>query len=207
MDDSRLARVTGSLAVPAGACWTAASLTHASQPTGCVGEGCALTTMRESAPLTVLLLVVAGGLLVASGAGVLVLLHRHGRLARSGRVGAAAVAVGLAVLAVAALVNEVFYDGDFPLMPAFVLPGAVLVAAGLGAVGWTLLRSRLLPRWVSALLVVGALLLPVANEQTSAVLLAVPFGVAWAVAGVVLAVTHGRSAVSGPVTSSAEGAG
>ena len=48
------------------------------------------------------------------------------------------------------------------------------------------LRAGVLPSWVSALLVVTGVLLLFANEQTSRILLALPFGLTWVAAGVVL---------------------
>jgi hypothetical protein len=47
-----------------------------------------------------------------------------------------------------------------------------------------LLRSRYLPAWASAALLVGGALLILVNEQTARVLFAVPFGLAWVLVGV-----------------------
>ena len=44
----------------------------------------------------------------------------------------------------------------------------------------------MLPTWVAALMLVTVVLLPFSNEQTSRILLAVPFGLAWMLAGAVL---------------------
>ena len=114
------------------------------------------------------------------------LIKRRGHLGRAGIFGAALCAFGLAVLALAAIVQELFYEGDFWLMPAFVVPGVAALAVGLALVGWAVLRSRLLPTWSGVSLLAGALLLLGANEQTAAVLLAVPFGLAWVATGATL---------------------
>ena len=122
---------------------------------------------------------VAGLMLVASGTGLLGMIRRQGRLSRAAVVGATLALVGLCLLTVAVTVQAVFFpDGDFDLMPFLVGPGVLLLAAGLAAVGWTVLRSGVLPRWAGASLLVGAVLILAANEQTDAVLLAVPFGIA-----------------------------
>jgi hypothetical protein len=47
-------------------------------------------------------------------------------------------------------------------------------------------RSQVLPRWASAMLIVGAVAMIGFNEQTSAVLLAIPLGLAWVAVGFVL---------------------
>ncbi len=49
-----------------------------------------------------------------------------------------------------------------------------------------ILRSKVLPRWTVALLVVGTLAMLGFNEQTAAALLAIPLGIAWMAVGLVL---------------------
>lgn len=56
-------------------------------------------------------------------------------------------------------------------------------AVGLAVIGWTVLRSGVLPTWAGIALLAGALLMLGANEQTSLVLLVIPFGLAWAATG------------------------
>lgn len=186
MNDARIASYSGACAVLGGIAWVAASLIHASQPRGCVGDECGALPMRNATSGTVLLVGLAGVMMVASGAGFLMLIKRRSRLGRTGILGAALCAFGLAVLALAAIVQELSYEGDFWLMPAFVVPGAAALAGGLALVSWTVLRSRLLPTWSGGSLLAGALLLLGANEQTAAVLLAVPFGLAWVATGITL---------------------
>ena len=71
---------------------------------------------------------------------------------------------------------------------------------GLALVAWTVLRSRVVPTWAGVGLLVGAVLLLGTNEQTAAVLLAVPFGVAWLATGAALMLRRheGAPATPGP---------
>jgi hypothetical protein len=142
--------------------------------------------MRSATTGTSLLVALAGLMMFASGAGLLLLIRRHSRLGWTGVVGATACGVGVVTLAVAAGLQELLYDGDFPWMPAFVGPGVIALVAGLALVGWTVLRSRVVPPSVALSLLIGAVLLVGANEQTAAVLLAVPFGLAWLATGAAL---------------------
>lgn len=183
----RLPVVTGILAVLGGAAWVAAAGIHASQPVGCVGDACSVTSMREATTSTTVLIAVAAVLMLASGAGLLAVVRRAGRLGWTGTAGAALCASGVATLTVAVALQELVAGGDWTWMPWFVGPGVLLLAAGAILVGWTVLRSPAVPRWVGAGLIVGASLLVLSNEQTAAVLLVVPFGVAWVTLGVVLA--------------------
>lgn len=193
----RLSGITGTGAVVGGAAWVTACVLHASQPSGCVGASCTDVPMRESTPATAGLLALAGVLLVASGSGLLVMIRQRGPLPRTAVVGAALATTGLVVLAGAVSVQALLFpDGDFDLMPFLVGPGVLLLAAGLAAVGWTVLRSGVLPRWAGASLLVGAVLILGSNEQTNAVLLAVPFGIAWIASG--LALVARRSGPAAP---------
>jgi uncharacterized membrane protein YhaH (DUF805 family) len=199
--DRRLPVVTGAGAILGGAAWVTACVIHASQPSGCVGDAdCSRVAMREATYATSLLLAAAGALLVASGGGLLLLIRRDGRLGRGAVLGSASAAVGVLLLVVAVTVQALFFDGDFALMPALVVPGIALLAVGLVLVGWSVIRSEVLPRWAGIALASGAVLLVGANEQTDAVLLAVPFGVAWLVTGLALC---GRRARDRPRAGSA----
>jgi hypothetical protein len=142
--------------------------------------------MRSATTGTSLLVALAAVMMFASGAGLLLLIRRHSRLGWTGVVGATACGAGVVTLASAAALQELLYDGDFPWMPAFVGPGVIALAAGLTLVSWTVLRSGVVPPWVGVSLLVGAVLLVGANEQTAAVLLAVPFGMAWLALGAAL---------------------
>jgi hypothetical protein len=182
----RLQVAIGVLAVLGGLAWTAAALLHASQPTGCVGDGCGVTRMREATTATSWSIGAAGALMVLSGAGLVLLVRRTGRLGRMGVAGAALCGLGVLTLAVAVVLQELVYGEDWDGMPYAVGPGVAALVVGAVLLGWTVLRSSLLPRWSGIALIVGALLLLGSNEQTSAVLLAVPLGLAWAATGLVL---------------------
>jgi hypothetical protein len=140
--------------------------------------------MRGSSPVASTLFVVAGLMLALSGIGLLVLAHQRRRLGRLGALAGTAAALGLLLLAAAALVSAV--DNDWNGMPGLVIPGIVLLAVGLVLVAAVVLRARVVTTWMGALLLGTAVLLPFANEQTSRILLAVPFGVAWLTLGLAL---------------------
>ena len=195
-DPARLPTATGILAVLAGAAWVSAALVHASQPAGCVGDACAGAPMRESTTATAVLVGLAALFMLVSGFGLLLVVRRAGRLGWTGATGAALCAAGAATLALAVTLQELVADGDFEWMPWFVGPGVLLLAVGAVLVGWTVVRSPAVPHWVGASLIVGAALFALSHEQTAAVLLTVPFGVAWAAMGVVLVLrphTGGKS--------------
>lgn len=186
LSNRRIANTSGAFAVIGGAAWTAAALIHAAQPQGCIGDECDIRPMRDSTTATELLLALAGVTMIGSGAGLLALHKRQNGLAWPGRLGAALCALGVVSLALAVAVQELFFGGDFPWMPAFVVPGVIALAVGLAFVGWTVFRSRILPAWLRVALLSTALLLLGANEQTSRILLVIPFGLAWAAMGVML---------------------
>lgn len=75
-------------------------------------------------------------------------------------------------------------------MPVFVVPGLVALVVGLALLGWTILRSGILPKWLGAVLLFSAVLMLGTNEQTARVLLAAPFGLVWAAAGLALLPRH-----------------
>ena len=87
---------------------------------------------------------------------------------------------------IATVIQAIFFGGDFPLMPHFVIPGLLALVVGFVLVGIAILRAGVLPRWVAVLIIVGALAMLAANEQTARVLLMIPFGVAWVAVGYVL---------------------
>jgi hypothetical protein len=185
---TRLMRFTGICSGLGGLAWTMGCFVHNSLPQGCIGDACEgleAVPMRGDSSAALALFLVAGVMLATSAIGMFLLARRIGGL---GPIGAAALlsgGLGWALLLVSGMVSG-FVDNDWSGMPALVVPGAVLLAVGAALLGWLVLRVNLLPRRVGLLLVGAALLLPFANEQTYRILLAVPFGVAWVVAGVVL---------------------
>ncbi|QDO87513.1 hypothetical protein FNH13_03485 [Ornithinimicrobium ciconiae] len=190
---SQLARVTAACAVVAGLSWTAAAVLHSLQPPGCVGEACAVSgPMRGSTPTTDVLLLIAGTMLAASLVGLALLARRRGGGGRVGFTGMVASGLGLALFLAAGAVSTIG-DSDWSGMPFLVMPGLGLLVLGLLLVATSVWRGDVLPRGLSVVVVLSVLLLPLANEQTSQVLLAVPFGLAWAGLGVVLLRTRGAT--------------
>ena len=176
--------VTGGTSLLGGAAWVGMCFAQNTLPQGCIGDGCLERPMRGSSDLASSLSVVAALLLAVSVVGFVVMARRRGQWGRSSSVGVAAVAAGLFLLLAAGVMSVV--DGDWEGMPGLVVPGVLLLAIGLLLVAWMVLRSQALPTWVAVLMLVTVLLLPFSNEQTSRVLLAVPFGLAWMLAGAVL---------------------
>jgi hypothetical protein len=103
-----------------------------------------------------------------------------------GKTGAVVAAVGAALPVIGGLVQGLLYDGDYPLMPYFVIPGLLALVVGFVLLGIAVLLAGVLPRWAAALLVVGALAMLGFNEQNAQALLAIPNGLAWIAVGYVL---------------------
>ena len=178
MSDARLASAAGACAVVGGLALTAAVVLHALQPEGCVGDQCLIRPQREATGATSWLVLLTAAAMVAFVVTLFVLLGRTGRLGRVGTVGIAACVLGVAALA--SMTLPPLRGHTRPL------PALVAVALGLVLVGWTVLRSRVVPTWAAVGLLVGVLLLAGVSEQTSRVLLALPFAIAWAATGVAL---------------------
>ena len=181
-----LTRLTGTCSVVGGSAWTAACLVHDTLPQGCIDASCADRPMRGSSPADSALFTLAGLMLATAFLGLLLLARRSGR-GRGPLVVAAGVtgAAGLTLL-LAAEITSTFIDGNWGGMPGLVLPGIALLAIGLALTAVVVIRARVLPRGLPALLLATVVLLPFANEQTSRILLAVPFGLTWLGAGVLL---------------------
>jgi hypothetical protein len=180
----QLTTVTGVCSTLGGLAWVLACFVHNSLPQGCIGDGCSERPMRGSSTLDTALFDLAGVLLALSGTGLLLLAHRTRRLGRLGAVAGGTAALGLLLLAGAAVMSTL--DNNWEGMPGLVIPGIGLLAIGLVLVTVVVLRAGVVPTWLGCLLVATALLLPFANEQTSRILLAVPFGLVWLAVGVVL---------------------
>jgi hypothetical protein len=171
-----------------GLLWVAGAIVTALKPEGCVGAECDLPgrSMREGGSLDGALAII-GVLLIAMGATAVVSRAREaGRLGTLGRVGLLFGIAGAALLLIAGLVQAIFFGGDFPYMPLFVLPGGLALVIGFLLLGIAMLRSEVLPRWAGALLVIGALVMLGFNDQDARALLAVPFGLAWIAVGCAL---------------------
>jgi hypothetical protein len=176
------ARWSGAAAVSGGTLLTAFALLAAAKPAGCIGtEQCAIRPQREYGDLPVLL-ILAVLLIAAACVGLSLQARRVGVSGAWWRTGATLVALGVALLFLGMASNLV--SGDLP--PLFVTPGFICLAVGGLLVGILVVRSAILPRYASPLLIVGALALPWWNDQNWQVLFMVPFGVAWVVAGYAL---------------------
>jgi hypothetical protein len=196
MSELQVRRVAGTCSAVGGLAWVVACFVHNSLPQGCIGDQCDYRPMRGSSPVSMTLFLVAGVMLAISGIGLLVLAHRTARFGRLGALAGTTAALGLLVLGAAGVMSLV--DNDWNGMPALAVPGILLTAVGLVLVAVLVLRARVVPTWLGVLLVGTALLLPFTNDQTSRILLAVPFGLAWLTLGVIL--VRERSSEAQPST-------
>ena len=168
-----------------GALLVVSALLIASMPRGCIGDECAARPMRDTGIVGALLMLAL--LLVVIGmAGLVIRARNAGRFGVLGKTGAAVGAVGVALPVIGSLVQGILYDGDYPLMPYFVIPGVLALVVGFVLLGIAVLRARVLPRWAAVLLVVSSLAMLGFNDQNAQALMAVPFGVAWMAVGYVL---------------------
>ena len=179
-------RWCGLAAMLGGTLWVLGNVIHAFKPRGCIAEECAVRPMRETSALEGILMLLSLVLFVAGAAGLVVLARRMERFGKLGNAGVVIGAFGAAVLVLAGLIQAVFFGGDFPLMPGFVIPGVLALIAGFVLLGIAILRSGVMPQWAALLFIVGALAMLGFNEQTWRTLMAIPFGVAWLVVGYVL---------------------
>jgi hypothetical protein len=179
-------RWCGLAAMLGGALWVIGNVIHASKPQGCIAAECALRPMRDTGALEDILMLLSLMLFVVGAAGLLVLARRLGRFGRMGNTGVVIGAVGVVVLVIAGLIQALFFGGDFPLMPGFVIPGVLALIVGFVLLGIAILRAGVLPRWGALLFIVGALAMLGFNEQNWRTLLAIPLGVAWVAVGYVL---------------------
>ena len=191
---SVLARVSGPAAVLGGLLWIVNVVVHALKPEGCVAAECDVPgrTMREGGPLFDTLFLGAILLMGLGAAALVVRLQRAGRFARLGRLGLVGGSAGVAWLLAGGLVQALFFAGDSPYMPLFIIPGVLAMMVGVLLLGVAVLRAGVLPRWVGAFLILGTLAMLATNEQNNRVLLALPFGIAWMAAGYALWSSQGE---------------
>ncbi|MDP9380876.1 MAG: hypothetical protein M3Q29_12145 [Chloroflexota bacterium] len=185
MQRGRLMHWGGVAAMMGGALWSAWAVLVSLKPEGCIAAECDLPgrsarSYDDLAPVLILAVVLIGAGVVA----VAMMARAAGRFGRLGRAGLILGVLGAFALAASLLVQTLFYEGDFPLMPTFVIPGGLALAVGFLLFGISLLR--VLPRWAGVLLVLGALAMLGVNDQNERVLLAIPFGIAWMAVGYVL---------------------
>lgn len=139
--------------------------------------------MRSASALVTGLGAVAALLVLAGLVGLMLMARQSGRSPTLMNGGLAFVAAGFLVLLAAVSIQAAFFAGDFSGMPYFVIVGMVSLIIGFILIGVFILRSGVLPKWLGVLLVASSVLLLAANEQTSAVLFAIPFQLAIAAAG------------------------
>ncbi len=186
MTSSSFVRWSGLAAMLGGLLWVIATIIHAAKPRGCIAEECAFRPMRESGALDGILTLLSVLLLAVGAVGLVILVRSAGRFRKAGKAGVFIGVVGAALLVIASLIQAIFFGGDFLLMPYFVIPGLLALVVGFLLLGIAILRAGVLPRWVAVLIIVGALAMLGANEQTARVLLMIPFGLAWVAVGYVL---------------------
>ncbi len=168
-----------------GALFVVSALIIASMPRGCIGEECAARPMRETGAAGALLTLAL--LLVVMGAAGLVIRARNaGRFGTLARTGIVVAAVGAALPVLGSLVQGILFDGDYPYMPYFVIPGVLALVVGFLLLGISVLRAGVLPRWAAALLMVGTLAMLGFNDQNALALMAIPNGIGWMAVGYVL---------------------
>jgi hypothetical protein len=186
MSSSSLIRWGGLAAMLGGTLWVVGAVLTASKPRGCIGAECAFRPTREFGAFDAVLALLAVLLLAVGVAGLVVHARHAGRFGMLGSIGLVAGAVGAALLVVSSLVQAIFFGGDFPLMPLFVIPGVLALVVGFLLLGFAVLWAKVLPRWVAVLLVVGSLAMLGFNDQNTQALMAIPFGIAWVAVGYAL---------------------
>jgi hypothetical protein len=182
---SNTVRLGGLAAMLGGALFVVSALLIASMPRGCIGDECATRPIRDTG-IAGALLILALLLVVVGAAGLVVRVRRAGRFGRLGKTGVVIAAVGAALPVIGGLVQGVLFDGDYPLMPFFVIPGVLALVVGFVLLGLAVLQARVLPRWAAVLLVVGSLAMLGFNDQNARALMAIPNGIAWMAVGYLL---------------------
>ncbi len=168
-----------------GALFVVSAVVIASMPQGCIGDECASRPMRETGAAGALLMLAL--LLVVIGAAGLVIRARDtGRFGSLGKTGIVLGAVGAALPVIGSVIQGILFDGDYPLMPYFVIPGVLALVVGFVLLGLAVLQAKVLPRWAAVLLIVGTLAMLGFNDQNARALMAIPNGFAWVAVGYVL---------------------
>jgi hypothetical protein len=190
---SKSVRWSGLAAMLGGVLFVVSAVVIASMPRGCIGDECASRSMRETGAAGALLMLAL--LLVVIGAAGLVIRARDaGRFGSLGKTGIVLGAVGAALPVIGSLIQGVLFDGDYPLMPYFVIPGVLALVVGFVLLGLAVLQAKVLPRWAAVLLLVGTLAMLGFNDQNARALMAIPNGIAWVAVGYVLWSGRGEEA-------------
>ena len=178
----------GLVIILAGLLWIACALVLASQPEGCVGAACDLTggPYRPWGPFAPALFIAAVVLLVGGLVAVAWSAWNRAAFGMIGRMGLLLSAFGGALMVVAQVIQALFFNGDFPLMPFFVLPGLLALVLGFLLLDIALMRTHMIARWVGVLWLLSALILLGFNTEDVRVLFAVPLGISWVLVGACL---------------------
>lgn len=150
---------------------TAHSILMALKPRGCVGDACIGGSFREAGPLEATLFLASVVLISATAVGLFWMHRFDGRGSRLVLVAAVSLLVGAAM-------TPIFFWAAFAAIVVAILAFAVTGAG--------LMRSRMLPAWSGALLILTSLLLFGFNTENEQVLFAIPFGATWMVLGALL---------------------
>lgn len=140
------------------------------KPRGCIAEECVGQSYRAAGPLEATLVLTALGLMIATAVGLFRMHRFEDQGARMVRIAALVAAISLFIGL--ALTNVIWWAG----FAAFFLAMLSFAAVGAG-----LMRSRVLPPWSGAMLIVTSLLVLIHNDQNERILLLIPFGVTWMV--------------------------
>ncbi len=177
---SNLIRWGGVAAILGGILWIVPAIITAFKPRGCIGLECDISAMRDTSDVALFMLLAL--LLSAVGlAGVAIQARNTGRFGRLTKAGVALYGVGVALFVLGMIltaISEVFW--------VLMLPAGLALIGGLVLTGIAVFKTRVLPRWVAVLLVVGSLAMLGFNDQTAEVLLAIPFGISWIAVGYAL---------------------
>jgi hypothetical protein len=191
-------RWAGAAAILGGLLCALAAFLHNLQPIGCIGMDCETGAMRSATGFVSLAGGAASLFTLLGIAGMTLLARRSGHHRKVANASLLTAAVGFIILFSGVLIQTAFFAGDYPWMPLFVIPGLLAVITGFLMIGVFILRSGVFPRWLGIFFVVSTFALLAANEQTPAVLLAIPFGLAMIAAGYFM-VGGGRRPEAAPV--------
>ena len=187
-------RLSGLCAALGGFGLVAVTLLLSAVPGQCVQGVCPIVPTRPTMPGEATLGVVAVTLLVVASVGLVAGARRRAPVEKIGRAAAVCGVVG-SLLAVAALMTSARTQGETWLMPVFVFPALLLIAAAAVLMGFFVLRAELVPRRLAIALIVAAALLLLYTQQSPGDLIPVPFGLVCLVTGVHLVVRGGRPAI------------
>lgn len=151
---------------------------------GCIADECVGQSYREAGPLEAAVILAALGLLGAALIGLYRMHRFEGQGARVVRISALTAVASLLIGILGAGIMGIFFRSDSSLLYFFVtLPAILLAMLAFAVLGAGLMRSRVMPIWSGATLLLTSLLLFAFNDQNERVLLIIPFGVSWMVLG------------------------